>query len=84
MFKMAKEGSIYFEGIFIKYPEDSEIGFDDDVIVRAYTVEEIIEKILQIIQDEGILEIYEINMIIRKVKPHKIIYIYNELNLYPN
>jgi hypothetical protein len=79
LYKKTKQ--VYFEGYFVAFQDYYEEKFDDDLVVRDYSIEKILEKVKQQSDEEGILEIYQIDLINQEVETIKVIEIFNELHL---
>jgi hypothetical protein len=81
MYKEKECKHVYYEGSFMSYKDYLEEQFDNDLVLRNYSMKEILEKNQQISRDDGILEIYQVNTLTNEIKPVKVFHIYNELKL---
>jgi hypothetical protein len=73
---------VYYEGYFMSFKGYLEKQFENDLVLRNYSMKVIIEKVQQLSREDGILEIYQVNTLTREIKPVKIYHIFNELEIY--
>lgn len=75
MFKITRREYIHYKGVWVQNIHE----FDDDLVVKGKSVDEIVQKIMPHVSNNGILEIYKINELNQEVIPHKIIKVYHQL-----
>ena len=82
MYKKSHNKNCYLQGVWVKPAGETKSSSHNDIVIRGKTVKEIVDKILEFTSNQdGIIEIYEINTWSKERKLLKSFRVCNDIEL---